>query len=855
MTATTADYLKFLTSKVKVAKTGSNLFEGVPTLQPSAKPHQRDIITCALRRERMLIACRFGLGKTHIQAELARLIHEQTGQPFLTVVPLGAKHQFQEEDGPRLGLDYQYVRTDAEVRAATSPYLITNYERVRDGSIDPRLHNFAGISLDEGSVLRSLGAKTPDIFRTVFADVPYKYVCTATPSPNNYREIIYYADWLGIQDRGKTLTEFFQRNPDKAGDLTLMPHREREFWLWVATWAIFLYAPSDLGYSDEGYDLPPLKVTWHRVEANYEQAWEYMDNRGQHRLIADVTASMPMQAREKRESIPARLAKTMEIMATAPDDHWIIWHDLEAERKALEKAMPEATTVYGSQSLEEREERIIGFTRGEFRVLATKPRIAGSGCNFQRHCHHAIYMGVTTKFQDFIQSVHRLQRYQQLHPVEIHIVYAETEEPVVNILKQKWAQHEELTIKMQNIIKEYGLSRTAIELDLARTLGITRYEVRGNRFKAINNDCVLELMAMESNSIGLLHTSIPFGNHYEYTTNLEDFGHNEDDGKFWEQMDFLIPELLRVLKPGRVAAIHVKDRVLYGHQTQSGIMEISPFSDECVMAFRKHGFLYEGRRTIVTDVVRENNSSNRLGWTEMTKDASKMGCGLHEYELVFRKAPTTTKNARADEPVTKSKTDYTRARWQIDAHALWRSNGNRHLTPKEMAQLTPQDAAAIYEAEQLNTPYDHERHVAICEEMDKKGYLPSSWMLLPPKVTQGAEGMVWDDIFYMNTLNSQQSRKRQESHICPLPLDIVERTIRLYSNPGDTVLDPFAGLHTVPYMAIKLEREAIGIELNPIYYKFGVRYCQDMEIKAMTPTLFDLLEAEEETEVEELTVE
>lgn len=848
-------YLQLLRDKIKVAKTGSGQFEGIPTLHPSAKPHQRDITICALRRERMLIACRFGLGKTQIQAELARLIHEQTGRPFLTVAPLGAKHQFQEEDGPRLGIDYQYVRTDEEVQIASSPYLITNYERVRDGSIDPRLHNFAGVSLDEGSVLRSLGAKTPDVFRTVFADVPYKYVCTATPSPNNYKELIYYADWLGIQDRGKTLTEFFQRNPDKAGDLTLMPHRERDFWMWVATWAVFLYAPSDLGYDDTGYDLPPITVHWHRVEANYEQAWEEVDNRGQHRLIADVTASAPTQAREKRLSIPARLAKTLEIVATKPTKHWLVWHDLEAERKALEKALPEAVTVYGSQPLEEREDKIVGFTHGEFRILATKPRIAGSGCNFQRHCHHAVYMGVTAKFQDFIQSIHRLQRYQQPYPVEIHIVYAETEEPIVNILKQKWAQHEELTVKMQQIIQEFGLSRTAIELDLARTLGITRQEVRGRRFTAINNDCVLELMAMADNSIGLIHTSIPFGNHYEYTTNLEDFGHNEDDGKFWQQMDFLIPELLRVLKPGRVAAIHVKDRVLYGHQTKSGIMEIAPFSDECVMAFRKHGWLYEGRRTIVTDVVRENNSSNRLGWTEMTKDASKMGSGLPEYLLLFRKAPTTTTNARADEPVTKSKNDYTRGRWQIDAHALWRSNGNRHLTPAEMARLTPQDAAAIYEAEQLNCPYDHERHVAICEMMDKKGYLPSSWMLLPPKVTQGAEGMVWDDIFYMNTLNSHQSRKRQESHICPLPLDIVDRAIRLYSNPDDTVLDPFGGLFTVPYMAIKLGRRAIGVELNPIYFKFGVRYCQDMEIKAMTPTFFDLLEAEEEAEVEELTIE
>lgn len=836
------EYVQFLRSKIKLAKTGSGQFIGEPSLHPSTFPHQADVITCALRRERMLIACRFGLGKTQIQAELARLIHEQTERPFLTVCPLGAKHQFQEEDGPRLGMDYQYVRTDNEVSAATSPYLITNYERVRDGDIDPRLHNFAGVSLDEGSVLRSLGAKTPDIFKQVFADVPFKYVATATPSPNNFREIIYYADWLGIQDRGKTLTEYFQRNPDKAGDLTLMPHRERDFWLWVASWAIFLYAPSDLGYDDTGYDLPPLTVRWHRVEADYERAWEDTDSRGQHRLIADVTGSSSTQAREKKASIPARLAKTLEIVATAPGDHWIIWHELEAERKAIEKALPQAVTVYGSQPLEEREGKIVGFTRGEFSILATKPRIAGSGCNFQRHCHRAVYMSISAKFQDFIQSIHRLLRYLQPCPVEIDIVYAETEEPIAQILQEKWRQHEELTTKMQEIVREYGLSRTAIEMDLARQLGVARQEVKGGLFTAIHNDCVLELMDMPSNSVGLLHTSIPFGNHYEYTTSLEDFGHNDGDGKFWEQMDFLIPELLRTLKPGRVAAIHVKDRVLYGHQTPSGIMEISPFSDECVTAFRKHGFLYEGRRTIVTDVVRENNGTYRLGWSELCNDASKMGCGLPEYLLLFRKPPTSIATSRADEPVTKSKEDYTRGRWQVDAHALWRSNGNRHLTPQELSRLNPQDLAAIYQQEQLAAPYDHERHVALCEALDRKGRLPATFMLLPPKATRSEEDMVWDDITYMRTLNSNQARKRQENHICPLPMDIVERTIRLYSNPGDLVLDPFGGLFTVPYVSIKMGRRAVGVELNPTYFRFGVKYCQDMELQVMTPTLFDLLD-------------
>ncbi|MGH8247244.1 MAG: DNA methyltransferase, partial [Gammaproteobacteria bacterium] len=326
---------------------------------------------------------------------------------------------------------------------------------------------------------------------------------------------------------------------------------------------------------------------------------------------------------------------------------------------------------------------------------------------------------------------------------------------------------------------------------------------------------------------------------------LEDFGHNNDDGKFFAQLDYLIPELYRVLKPGRVAAIHVKDRILYGHQTPHGFMEVEEFSDDTVKAFKRHGFINCGRRTIVTDVVRENNSTYRLGWSEMAKDATKMGCGLPEYLLLFRKPPSANAQQYADEPVTKSKDEYTRGRWQVDAHSLWRSSGNRLLAPDEMARMDPGQVSRLFGVEQLNTVYDHERHIAICETRDQRGHLPSSYMLLPPKVTRNEADSVWDDVVTMRTLNTDQSRARERNHICPLPLDIVERTIRLYSNPGDVVLDPFAGLFSVPYVAVKMGRFGLGIELSAEYYAAGVGYCQDIERQVLTPTLFDYLEMNE----------
>jgi len=804
------NYQEFLESKIQIAAPVSDTIAA--PLDESLFPHQQAMTKWALDNGRGLIAASFGLGKSRVQCAIAGALVEASDHPFLVVCPLGVKHQFAEEDGPQMGMQWQYVRSDAEIEAATTPFLLTNYERVRDGGIQPQKHELCGVSLDEGSVLRSLGSKTYQIFQEAFAGISHKYVCTATPAPNRFREIIYYAQFLGVMDVGQSLTRWFERDPQKAGNLKLHPQHEHDFWLWVASWALFLSKPSDLGFSDLGYDLPELRVHYHRVGVDHARAHKLFDNRGQSKMFLAGTSSVQDDARERRATLDARLEKLVELLNDAPGRHALLWHHLEDERRAIETAVPDAVSVYGSQELELREKRILDFSHGKIKRLSTKPEIAGSGCNFQRHCSLNIFLGVNYNFEDFIQSIHRTHRFGQTEPVDVHIIYAESQGQIISSLKTKWAQHEELSKTMQAIVSRYGLSHEAIQGELSRSIGTERTLVSGFRYTLDNNDCVRELPLLESNSVGLIHTSIPFGNHYEYTTKVEDFGHNATDEEFFIQMDYLIPELLRVLKPGRVAAIHVKDRVLYGHQTKSGLLEIQPFSDETVAAFRKHGFLYEGRRTIVTDVVRENNSTYRLGWGEMCKDATKMGCGLPEYLLLFRKAPSENANAYADEPVSHSKEQFTRARWQVDAHALWNSDG-RGLEP-----------------------YDYEAHIARLEAKDRAGALPSTFFLEPPVANHPD---VWDDVTFMRCLNANQMAGGKQKHICPLPLDIVERTIELYSNPDDLVLEPFSGLGTVPVVAIKRGRRAYGVELNSEYFANSTRYADEAESVFCAPRLFD----------------
>lgn len=834
-------YENFLRAKMELAEeTGFKISQD--KLHPCLKSHQKDSIEWALRGGRRAIFAKFGLGKTVMQIEFNRqvLLHEGGGRA-LFVVPLGVKQEFAHDAVELIGIEApKYIKSMSE--AQEDGMYITNYERVRDGDIDPK--EFISVTLDEAAVLRSFGSKTYQTFLQKFKGIKYKLCCTATPDPNKYKELIHYGGFLEIMDTGQALTRFFQRDSTKANNLTLYPHKEEEFWLWISSWALFIGKPSDVNpaYSDEGYDLPPLEVRWHRLPYKNNDKF---DKFGQLQLFTEASATLQDAAEVKRLSIGSRISKMLEIIAEDPEAHFILWHDLEAERHAIKKAVPEAVEVYGSLEIDKREERIIDFAEGRTKLLATKKEISGSGCNFQRHCHRAIFLGIDYKFNDFIQAIHRIYRFLQSEQVIIDIIYTEAEDEIRKSLEEKWDRYNKQSEKMAEIVRENGLSIVGSIEKLSRSMGVKRVEVKGKHFTAINNDNVLELEKMAAehpNSIGLIHTSIPFSNHYEYTPSYNDFGHNENTVKFFEQMDYLTPNLLKVLKPGRVMAVHVKDRVLFGNATGTGMPTMEPFHAMCIQHYMKHGFMYFGMITVVTDVVRENNQTYRLGWSEQCKDGSKMGVGCPEYILLFRKLPSDTSNAYADEPVTKTKDDYTRAQWQIDAHAFWRSSGDRFLTKEEMLNVPTKRLGEVYRKFSRNSVYSYDEHVKLAKELDKDGRLPSTFMVVAP----GSWNCdVWDDIVRMRTLNADQKRRDLQLHVCPLQLDIVERIINRYSNENDIVLDPFGGIGTVALMAMKMKRYGVSIELNNGYFRDSVGYLQSYEDNIDQPTLFDFIESEE----------
>lgn len=834
------NYKEFLESKIELA-TESGFIVDPADINPALKPHQRDAVRWALKGGRRALFESFGLGKTIQEIEFCYQAVKHCGGRALIVLPLGVKQEFTRDAVEILGYDQpEYCRTMEEVEKCRSRIVLTNYERVRDGDIRPEY--FAATSLDEASVLRSFGSKTYQTFLDKFKNVPYKLVATATPSPNRYKELIHYAGYLEVMDTGQALTRFFQRDSTKANNLTLYPNMEDEFWMWVSSWALFVTKPSDLNpeYSDEGYDLPPLDVRWVEIPVHYGDT---ADRDGQIQLFQEAAEGLKEAAAVKRESIDQRVAEMKRIIEESPEDHFLLWHDLENERNAIKKALPETVDIYGSMNYDEREKRVIDFSNGKCRLFATKKSLSGSGCNFQRYCHKEIFLGIDYEFNDFIQAVHRCYRFLQKEPVVIYIIYMENERQIKEALIEKWKNHNYMVAKMIEIVKKYGLNSANKVERLERKMGVegSREErtVKGTYYTAVYGDCVEETREMESNSVDLIHTSIPFGNHYEYSANYNDFGHNQNTERFFEQMDYLTPELLRILKPGRVAAIHVKDRVLFGNVTGTGFPTMEPFHAACISHYMKHGFQYFGMITVVTDVVRENNQTYRLGWSDCCKDGTKMGVGCPEYVLLFRKQQTDHSKGFADERVTKSKEEYTRAQWQIDAHGYWRSSGDRLVSKKELESISVDNLQSVYRKYSRENVYSYEEHVALAKKLDEDGKLPATFMVVAPGSWNQME--VWDDINRMRTLNTTQSRRRAQMHVCPLQLDIVERIINRYSNPGEVVLDPFGGLMTVPMTAVKMNRMGYGIELNPDYFRDGVGYLQAAENEIDEPTLFDFM--------------
>jgi len=413
-------------------------------LHPSLFPHQRDLTTWALRRGRAAIFADTGLGKSAMQLEWARLVAQHTGGKVLILAPLAVGAQTVRE-GARLGVQVKQVRYGGDV-GDDEEIFVTNYDRLHH--FDPTL--FTGVVLDESSVIKSHDSKTFAKLTESFELTPFRLCATATPSPNDYTELGTHAEFLGVCSRVEMLSEYFVHDGGDTSVWRLKGHAKKAFWSWVATWGALLRKPSDLGYPNEGYDLPELITQQHIIPASPDEV------RAQGLLFAEPAKGLLERRRARKNSLSERVRLCAETMAKETKEPWLVWCELNAESEALADSIPGAVEIRGSDDAILKERRLIGFASGEVRVLVSKPSIAGHGLNFQ-HCARIAFVGVSDSFEQTYQAIRRCWRFGQRRPVHVHFFASEFEGSVVDNLKRKErdaiAMAEQLSIETRDAVR------------------------------------------------------------------------------------------------------------------------------------------------------------------------------------------------------------------------------------------------------------------------------------------------------------------------------------------------------------------------------------------------------------------
>lgn len=716
------DYELFLIEKDRGSP--SSGINEVPPLNSSLFPFQKDIVSWALRKGRAAIFADCGMGKTIMQLDWARVVSGQIG-PVLILAPLAVAAQTIEE-GKRFGIDCYYERSQPKnIKGIT----ITNYEML--SKFD--LSHFSGIVLDESSILKSYDGKTRTAIVEGFKRTPFKLACTATPAPNDHMELGNHCEFLGIMSREEMLSMYFVHDGGETQKWRLKGHAEDAFWKWVASWAVNIRKPSDLGHSNEGFDLPELKIIPHIVRSENN--------------VADTLFPMPASTLQERikarkDSITERVSKAKEIIESDNSGQWLIWCNLNNESHALKSICKDVKEVKGSDSIEHKTKSMIDFAHGDLRVLVSKPSICGFGMNFQG-CHNVIFLGLSDSYEQFYQAVRRCWRFGQKSEVNVHIVIADTEGAVLQNIKRK----EEATNKMADEMVEH--MREIQKAEIHKTIRtVSKYKTdrkSTSQYTVELKDCVEGLEGMESDSIHYSIFSPPFASLYTYSNSDRDMGNSKTGEEFLKHFGFLVKELYRVLMPGRLLSFHCMN--LPTSKAHHGYIGIRDFRGDLIRSFENEGFIFHSEVCIWKDPVIAMQRTKALGLLhkQLKKDSCMSRQGIPDYLVTMRKP--------GENPERVSHTD------ESFPVTLWQ----RYASP------------------------------------------------------------VWMDINPTETLQGRSAREhKDERHICPLQLQVIQRAIELWTNRGDTVLSPFMGIGSEGYVSLQMGRKFIGFELKESYYKQAV---------------------------------
>jgi len=627
------DYKEFIKNKVKTFKQSG--FEP-KNLNSNLFDFQKHIVKKACNAGKYAIFADCGLGKTLMQLEWASQVYNHTKKPVLILAPLAVSAQTINE-GVKFGI--KVSKYDG-----VSPIQITNYEQIEN--ID--LSFFDSIVLDESSILKNFTGKLKNKIIDSFENYSYKLACTATPAPNDLNEIGNHAEFLNVMDSADMRMRWFVRD-EGMNNYRLKGHADSDFYGWISTWSTVLRTPSDIGFNSKGYELPALNILEKTIETKA---------RSNGKLFNDNAVNATNFNQELRLTKIERMSEVAEIVNNSKEN-FIIWIKQNEEADYLKKLIPEAVEVRGSDKQEIKEQRLLDFANNKTRVLITKTKIAQFGMNFQ-NCNNQIFASLDFSFESLYQAVRRSYRFGQENEVNIYIITTDTMTNVINTIHNKQNMFNEM---MSKITKYVNNADYKLKMD---------YEMRifeTDRVKLVNADCVDFSKTIESESIDLSVFSPPFSTLFTYSDNIHDMGNCESDDEFFAQNEYLLKELYRIMKNGRLVCIHSKDLARY--KNSSGYTGLYDFTGLYHKAMESAGFKYHSKITIWTDPVLEmqRTKTQRLLYKQVTKDSTYSGVGLPEYVTIFRKWEGEESEWT---PVTnKNKSNFDLDTWQKWASPVW----------------------------------------------------------------------------------------------------------------------------------------------------------------------------------------
>lgn len=738
---------------------------------------QKFIVQKALRYGRYAIFGECGTGKTPMQLEWANKIVEFSDGWVLILCPLAVKGQTILE-GKKFRIyvqDYFEAEDVGDLVNCTKGILIANYEQIDNINVSM----FKGIVLDESSILKNFTGIIKRKIIAAFKNTPYKLCCTATPAPNDLNEIGNHSEFLGILDAQDMRSKWFIRD-EGMNNYRLKGHAKTDFFAWISSWATMLVNPADIGFAKEGkkFKLPKLNLIEKQIQT------EHRDNG---KLYNDISISATTFQKELRITKVDRLSEVVKLVKRSKEN-FIIWVSQDEEADYLMARLPKKQTreVRGSHSAASKEKNLLDFAKGEYRILVTKRKIAQFGLNFQ-NCHNQVFPSLDFSFEGLYQAIRRSYRFGQKHDVNAYIFTTDTMQNVVNNINIKEKNFIEMQTEMNKNINEqkYGLKD---QYDFK--------EVRNDSMWLMKGDSTIEWNRIENNSIDFMIFSPPFSSLFTYSNYIHDMGNNESHADFFRQYKYLLDELYRTLKPGRLMACHTKNLGVY--KNSSGFTGMYDFTGDHTKAVLAAGFKLHCVVTIWTDPVLEmqRTKTQRLLYKQVTSDSTYSGTGMQETIHIFRKWDGDEDNWT---PVTSlNKNNFPLDDWQQWASPAYRES----LLSYEKHDLVK--ALLTLKAENFRLKFG------------ANAGLPESWY-----------DDVWYDIKRTDVLNNREGTAQgDEKHIAPLQLEVIRRLVMMFSNRGEKVATCFGGIGSEPYVSLQEGRYAIACELKDSYFDVMVSNCK-----------------------------